>query len=399
MARFTDPKWALILVFLGTLTALPWVQVFIEARGDNGIRALDLFTLTPTAQHLRDFEHSLEAANWAAHASRPWVQFAQFEWLGYGGEKALLGRDGWFFYKPGLQDMLANANASWPRRTNDPVAAMVHFRDQLAALGIQLLILPVPNKESVYPDRLAARTGQSRSLLAPRTREVLRQLRTAGVEVVDLFDAFSQARCAGSDSCAPLYLAQDTHWSPAGVALAAKAVSRRLEALGWVEPGWVDYCDKPAPVKRVGDIVRMLRVPLIERRIQPEDVPCMQIVQGNSGELYKDAADAQVLVIGDSFLRIYQQDPPTAAGFVAHLARELRQPLMALVNDGGGATLVRQELRARPVFLKNKKVVLWEFVERDLGLGTEGWKRVSLPAMAAPKAPLLSTSNKMKPAP
>ena len=51
---------------------------------------------------------------------------------------------------------------------------------------------------------------------------------------------------------------------------------------------------------------------------------------------------------------------------------------MALVNDGGGSTLVRQELRARPEFLKNKKVVLWEFVERDIGLGLEGWRLVPL---------------------
>ena len=40
----------------------------------------------------------------------------------------------------------------------------------------------------------------------------------------------------------------------------------------------------------------------------------------------------------------------------------------------------REELRARPVFLHNKKVVLWEFVERDIGLGLKGWPRTVLPA-------------------
>ena len=57
---------------------------------------------------------------------------------------------------------------------------------------------------------------------------------------------------------------------------------------------------------------------------------------------------------------------------------------MALVNDGGGSTLVRQELRGRPAFLKHKQVVLWEFVERDIGLGLEGWKLVPLPPAVAP---------------
>jgi hypothetical protein len=216
-------------------------------------------------------------------------------------------------------------------------------------------------------------------------------LRAGGVEVIDLFKEFGEARQGtGSASEVSLYLAQDTHWSPAGVDLAAKAAARRLLELGWVHPGQVDYSERPAPVQRLGDVLRMLQVPLIERRVTPETVPCVQVARYGSGELYKDGGDAEVLVLGDSFMRIYQQDQPTAAGFIAHLAKELKQPMMALVNDGGGSTLVRQELRARPVFLKNKKVVLWEFVERDIGLGIEGWKRVPLQTVASGPSPGLT---------
>jgi hypothetical protein len=88
-----------------------------------------------------------------------------------------------------------------------------------------------------------------------------------------------------------------------------------------------------------------------------------------------------VLVLGDSFLRIYQQDEPGGAGFIAHLARELKQPLTSVVNDGGASTLVRQELHRRPALLQNKRVVVWEFVERDIRLGTEGWQQVPLPPL------------------
>lgn len=123
----------------------------------------------------------------------------------------------------------------------------------------------------------------------------------------------------------------------------------------------------------------MIQVPLIERRVQPETVPCVQVVRRDKNGLYSDAPEAEILVLGDSFVRIYQQDDPGAAGFIAHLAKELKQPLLSLVNDGGGSTLVRQELRGRPAFLKNRKLVLWEFVERDIGLGLEGWKLVPLP--------------------
>lgn len=381
MKRLRDPQWVLILGFLGVLASVPLIQMLIEARGDEGIRAFDVFSRAPTAANLRAYEKGIESANWAAKLTRPWIQFAQFSWLGHGGEKAVLARDGWYFYKPGLNYKLARFDRAKPAAvaTNDPVAAIVDFRDQLAAHGIHLLVMPAPDKESIYPDRLNGSVQPRGVPLAPRTRDLLVALRAAKVEVVDLFQVYGEARQeAGSDAGRSLYLAQDTHWSPAGVSLAARAVAQRLVALGWVKPGQVEYVEKPAPVQRLGDIVRMLQAPLIERSVSPETVACAQVVRTDTGQPYRDGADAEILVLGDSFMRIYQQDEPNAAGFIAHLARELKQPLMSLVNDGGGSTLVRQELRSRAVFLKKKKVVVWEFVERDIALGIEGWKRVRL---------------------
>jgi hypothetical protein len=382
MKRLRDPRWVLILAFVGIMASIPLIQILIEIHQDSDIRALAIFNQIPTAENLRAYERSLEAANWAGRLTRPWLQLAQFAWLGDGGEKAAIGRDGWYFYKPGLNYILARPETgSAPNATNDPVAAIVDFRDQLAALGIRLLVMPVPNKESIYPDRLTARAQTLREVEAPRTRELLEKLQAARIEVIDLFREFGQARQPSGPASRPaLYLAQDTHWSPAGVDLAAKAVARRLTELGWIQPGPVEYCGRPAPVRRLGDIVRMLQVPMIERRITPEAVASVQVVRCDNGQLYRDGAEAQILVMGDSFMRIYQLDEPNAAGFIAHLAKQLKQPLMSLVNDGGGSTLVRQELRARPLFLKNKKVVIWEFVERDIGLGVEGWKRVPLSA-------------------
>jgi len=123
----------------------------------------------------------------------------------------------------------------------------------------------------------------------------------------------------------------------------------------------------------------MLQSAQIEKWIAPEPVPCVQVLRDDNGQAYRDQANAEVLVLGDSFLRIYQQDEPRAAGFIAHLAKELKQPMTSLVSDGGASTLVRQELYRRPGFLKNKRVVVWEFVERDIRLGTEGWQQIPLP--------------------
>ena len=370
-------QFALVGFFLALIAGGPVLQFAYELRRGERISALEVFRARPTSTNLRAYENQLEDASVLAHALRPWFQFAQFTWLRDGGEKALVGRDGWLFYKPGFDDLVAPVRRPV---TNDPVAEIVVFRDQLAARGIRLLVVPAPNKESVYPEKLTRRVDAGRMVISPSTRELMTRLKEANVEYADLFAVFAGARTnAALADEGPFYLRQDSHWSPAGVALAAKAVAQQLTGEGWVKPGSTDYRGKPAPVERLGDVLRMLQSAHIESCAVPEKAACVQVFNAVTGQLYEDRTDSEVLVLGDSFLRIYQQDEPGAAGFIAHLAKELKQPVTSIISDGGASTLVRQELHRRPGFLKNKKLVVWEFVERDIHLGTEGWQPVPLP--------------------
>ena len=120
----------------------------------------------------------------------------------------------------------------------------------------------------------------------------------------------------------------------------------------------VDYDIQPVIVPRRSDIARMTRVPLIEASYPAEEIVARQVRERATGALYRDDPAASVLVLGDSFLRIYQTDEPKAAGFIAHLARTLRQPVSSVINDGGASTLVRQELARRPQLLHGKSVVI-----------------------------------------
>jgi SGNH hydrolase-like domain, acetyltransferase AlgX len=379
---------ALVFFFLALVGSGILIQTVFEFWQGSRIRALEVFGQKPTSANLRAYEGNLEEASVLARALRPWFQFAQFAWLLDGGERALIGRDGWLFYKPGFDDMVARGSGP-NTAANDPVSTIVGFRDQLAARGIHLLVVPAPNKESVYPDLLTRRIPSGQGVISPATQDVLTRLRSAGVECVDLFRVFAAARANGvAHERAPLYLARDSHWSPAGLALAVEAVARRLVERGWVKPGATEYEQKPVRVGRLGDVLRMLQVPRVERGAVPENVGCVQVVRHDNAQPYQDDPNSSILVLGDSFLRIYQQDEPGSAGFIAHLAKELKQPLASLVNDGGASTLVRQELYRRPALLTNKQVVIWEFVERDLRLGTEGWQRVPMSALAGQPRPI-----------
>ncbi len=366
----------LIGLFLALIFAVPASQFLVELRRGEKPQALDLFKQEPTAVNLRAYERDLEDASEVAKRVRPWTQFAQFGWLKDGGEQVVLGRDGWLFYGPGVQYATERPHA---RKSNSQVgqalAAIVSFRDALAARNIRLLVMPVPNKESVYPERLSHRIASPKPVVAEDTAVLLDGLKRANVEVLNLWEVFAEEK--SRDRNRLLYLAQDSHWSPAGLDKAAQCLAQRVCQTGWSSPGQVEYEFRSTNVMRTGDILRMLRVPALERQSAPETVTCAQVVHCDDHSPYKDDTASEVLVLGDSFLRIYESDGPGASGFIAHLAKELKRPVASIVNDGGASTLVRQELKRRLALLDHKKLVIWEFVERDIRLGTEGWQTVT----------------------
>ena len=121
----------------------------------------------------------------------------------------------------------------------------------------------------------------------------------------------------------------------------------------------------------------MSRLPGETSAFPPENTTAYRILD-EAGEPYADSDDAQILLLGDSFSRIYQTDEPEAAGLIANLAFELHTPLSSIVNDGGASTLVRQELARNLEILKGKRLVIWAFAERDLRFGMKGWEKIAL---------------------
>ena len=370
----------LIVSFLALICSAGLIQIIGDFREGRTPQVTELFVRIPTRANIRAFETALQDSCWLAQRLRPYVQYAQFMALQELGDNAVVGKDSWLFYKPAVQYLIEPWPLDLAGEQSDIISAVVSFRDQLAERGIHLLVVPAPNKASVYPDVLTGQAKEKEESINSKTIEVIHRLREADVEVVDLVALFKQARAASpSGEAMKYYLAQDSHWSPDGIRLAAKTVAQRLIDLGWLERGKGEYALKSLTMERYGDILKMTQAPPIERQFKPERIHCMQVINSAINQPYHDDPNSEVLVIGDSFLRIYRQDEPGAAGFVEHLACELGFALMAIVNDGGASTLVRQQLSRNPKLLANKKVIVWEFVERDIRFGTEGWQIVPLP--------------------
>ena len=314
MSSLLRPEKILVLTFLALLGAPAIIQSAIEWRRDRSVQALAVFEQRPTATQLRAYEQDLADASRIGQQLRPAVQYAHFTWLDDGGEKALVGRDGWLFYTPSFRYMTERPAATRPDPSDSPLAAITDFRDQLAARGIQLLVIVAPSKECIYPDKSSSRAERLEVLVSPPTRRLLDDLTQAGVEVVDLYAAYRVAKQnLLSPDAAPFYSPPGQSLVPGGRPI-RRALRRPPNSRPRLAAAARSTRKRRGRSARNGDLIQMLQVPAIASHSLPEEVVCRQVVRAGTQQPYQDEPDAEVLVMGDSFLRIYEQDEPASPG-------------------------------------------------------------------------------------
>ena len=343
------------------------------------MRVLGLFKKVPSEPNLRAFEKDLEdsckVVDWLQPAYR------QLRWwlMRDLGDKAAAGADGWAYYGPNIRYLGERyfRDLKSAKTADDPAETVAGFAQQLASRNIRLLVVPIPSKPAVAPERL--RRGLAPSLaLSANTRRFLDELRSRGIEVLDLYAPSVEQQRAHLDQ-PRLYLAADTHWTGDGARFAARLLAARVrEMLGPtpLEPRR-NYRRETVTVALRPDIPRVSRLPGEATAFPPENTTAYRVFD-EEGQPYADSDDAQILLLGNSFSRIYQSDEPEAAGWTANLAFELHTPLTTIVNNRGASTLVRQELARNLELLKGKRLVIWTFAERDLRFGMKGWQKIAL---------------------
>jgi len=385
-----------VFCFLAVIVGIPASQAGHEAVADRERPYLvNLYTALPSKPHWHGWDQGAKDKSFISKAIRPRIQQFEYDWLGYAGPKAVESKSdrGWLFYTPDVQYLI---DAPWNdarfrhggldtlvagRRLNlrDPIPAILDFRDRLQARGIRLLLVPVPGKPSIYPEKLDP--GLTVPPASP-TEGLLAEMRRRGLDAVDLFTPIKAAKTPDGPE---LYLRRDTHWSPAGLAVAADIVAKRIQDDGFGPRGDAParYAYKATTVERWGDIGEMTQIPGRKAAWPSQTVSARQVIERSTLKPYADADSSDILLLGDSFARIYQTDAPQSAGLISQLALRLNRPLASIVNDGGASTLVRRQLYRKAALLQGKKLVVWEFVERDIRFGEGGWQILDLPDPAA----------------
>jgi alginate O-acetyltransferase complex protein AlgJ len=141
------------------------------------------------------------------------------------------------------------------------------------------------------------------------------------------------------------------------------------------DPG---YAIERAEARNTGDITRMLDLPA-GSTLFPDEAVCLRRVLQADGSLWRSSRDADVLLLGDSFANIYSLESlgwGTSAGLAEQLSDALGRPLDRFVQNDAGAFATREMLAREPGRLDGKRLVIYQFAERELAFGD--WKILPL---------------------
>ncbi len=309
-----------------------------------------------------------------------------------GDAMAIVGDDGWLFFGPELRHLTVgafwgDAAAAVSRSPNpehaDPLPAILDFKAQLEAVGVDLLLVPVPAKAAIYPEQVSlavAAASPPPDRLDEQAEAFYTLLRERGIEVVDLMDVFLEATSASGD---PLYCRQDTHWSGAGCVLAAARLASMIRHRAWFDAVPKRSFDvQSRSVEIAGDLWRLLE----DESLPKESVSLRFVGSASDTEIepVEDDPDSPIVLLGDSHGLVFHVGDDMharGAGLADQLTYELGFPLDVIAVRGSGATSARFNLlrRARrtPGYWERKRLVIWVFSVREF-TEADGWRLVPI---------------------
>jgi hypothetical protein len=283
------------------------------------------------------------------------------------------GRDGWLFLNSELKhlgkgafwgDAAQRVNATGSATSRDPMAAIVSYKKALAEAGIDLLLVPVPAKAIVYPEKLDSRIVGPLPRLDLHHQTFYALLREQGVEVLDVTPLLIEGR-----KSAQVYCRTDTHYSPQGLKLVAAAVAEKVKEKDWYEAVPKSTYTITRYEKTVtGDLLREYDGP---NKPAPETVVIEEIAPPDGAPAAVNSTSPIVVLADSHGLIFHDGDDMLAerAGLVDHLARELGMPIDLHGTLGSGATPTRvsfyRAARRDPGYIAGKKFVVWLLTVRE----------------------------------
>ncbi len=304
---------------------------------------------------------------------------------------AVRGLDDWLFFGPELRHVsvgpfwgphAVGVSRAHQSDSVDPLQAILDFKQQLDLIGVELLVVPVPPKSLIYPDKVSSSTAipipVPRLDTAHQTFYAI--LREQDVQVLDLTERFLDDRFHPDG---PLYCRLDTHWSGNGCVVTAREIAAVVKDRPWyAELETRAYSSSWYTVTITGD----LALDLGATDLPHEELSLRGIVDGTEAGTSTITPDpnSPIVLLGDSHSLIFhagQDMHATGAGLADQLAFELGMPMDLVAVRGSGATPARINLLRRaqrtPTYWEEKRLVIWCFAAREF-TESDGWHQVPI---------------------
>lgn len=295
---------------------------------------------------------------------------------------AVAGENGWLFFTAELRlffvgrfwgNEAAQVSRAHKPELADPLPAIVDFHQQLKARGIELLVVPVPPKTVIYPEKIVLPEFAGTISTAAALQGFYDELRGAGVDVLDLTSLFTKNR---ETEHGPAFCKTDSHWSGIGCVVAAQAIAEKVRTK-LPKPTAREYISQWQDVRITGDLVGLLAHNT--QKPGPEKIAVRTVNEKGTGAVVEPDTNSPVLLLGDSHTLVYHDFLAERAGLMDQLALELGFAPDLIGTRGSGATPVRINLYRRSLrdtgYLAKKKVVVWCFAAREFTEATEGWAK------------------------
>ncbi len=260
----------------------------------------------------------------------------------------VLGRDQWLF-----SDEEFKPDASAGQQMQDNLALIRGVRDTLQQRNIELVLAIVPAKARVYAEYLGKE--QPASLHGELFNQFHAQARQANVFAPDLLAPLQQAKARGQ-----VFLRTDTHWTPMGAEVVAQSLGeavKRQQLLKAEPQAYITEAGKSAPYK--GDLTNFLPLDPLFSDLLPQ-------TQGEGDDALFADASIPVALVGTS----YSANPHW--NFLGALQQALHSDVANYAEDGHGPIQPMLKFLQSDAFKNTPpQVVVWEFPERYLPMGTD----------------------------
>ena len=276
---------------------------------------------------------------------------------------AIKGKGDWLFFRHEIPLAVMDKSA---RTALDLIGK---FNRVLAAKKIALVVVIVPSKIETYAEQLP--DGFEVGDYMRRFNDLVQgTLSGDGVQVIDLKKPLRDAAVQNPGS--PVFYHLDSHWTPTGAVVAAKAIQEGIQTspnlkMAFDETPVQGYKLIWASRKRaskVRDITRYL--PAGTPEYPPEEVLQFRLAKENSARVSRlgDGNAGDISLIGSSFSGDW-------GGFPDALRHTLQRDIVnfsILHGDIGPWAVMRAYMRDDAFQTRKPKLVIWEIPERSISL-------------------------------